>query len=94
MRIAQTVGTVTLARAHPSFTAASLRLVIPYELDELKGDQAPQGEMLVAWDDLGAGAGQLVAVSDGREAAQPFAPQRKPVDCYIAALLDDVELFE
>ncbi|MEO1990715.1 MAG: EutN/CcmL family microcompartment protein [Pirellulales bacterium] len=47
---------------------------------------------MVAWDDLGAGDGQLVAFSEGGEAAQPFRPEHKPVDAYISALIDHLEL--
>jgi ethanolamine utilization protein EutN len=46
----------------------------------------------VAWDDLGAGEGQLVAFSEGGEAAQPFRPADKPVDAYVAALLDRLDI--
>ena len=46
----------------------------------------------MAWDDLGAGDGQLVAFSEGGEAAQPFRPLDKPVDAYIAALIDHLDI--
>ena len=46
----------------------------------------------MAWDDLGAGDGQLVAFSEGGEAAQPFYPDDKPVDASIAALIDHLDL--
>ena len=39
---------------------------------------------------LGAGVGQLVAVSEGREATMPFHPKRVPYDAYCAAILDSV----
>ncbi|NCX98908.1 MAG: carbon dioxide concentrating mechanism protein CcmL, partial [Planctomycetia bacterium] len=35
--------------------------------------------------------GQLVAFSEGGEAAQPFRPADKPVDAYVAALLDRID---
>jgi len=91
MRIAKVVGTVTLNRCHPSFTGASLRLVVPLSLAELKGKQ-PQADEMVAWDENGAGLGSLVAISEGAEAAQPFRPELKPVDAYAAAILDEVNL--
>jgi microcompartment protein CcmK/EutM len=46
----------------------------------------------VAWDDLGSGDGQLVAFSEGGEAAQPFQPDAKPVDAYVAALIDRLDI--
>ena len=51
-----------------------------------------QADELVAWDDNGAGLGNLVAISEGAEAAQPFRPEMKAVDAYAAAILDNVEL--
>ena len=42
----------------------------------------------MAWDDLGAGDDQLVAFSEGGEAAQPFRPLDKPIDAFVAAIID------
>lgn len=93
MRIAEVIGTVTLSRAHPSFAAASFRLVIPLTLADLSGDTMPQGESLVVYDELGAGVGSRIAMSEGGEAAQPFHPHDKPVDAYNAAILDTIQIF-
>jgi ethanolamine utilization protein EutN len=92
MRIAKVVGTVTLNRCHPSFQGARLRLVVPLSLAELRGEREPQAEEMVAWDDQSAGIGNLIAMSEGAEASQPFRPELKPVDAYAAAILDNVEL--
>ena len=92
MRIAKVVGTVTLNRCHPSFSGARLRLVVPLSLAELQGEQQPQAEEMVVWDENGAGLGSLIAVSEGAEATQPFRPQMKAVDAYASAILDNVEL--
>lgn len=92
MRIAKVVGTVTLNRCHPSFNGARLRLVVPLSLAELKGEQQPQAEEMVAWDDHGAGLGSLVAISEGAEASQPFRPEMKAVDAYASAILDSVNI--
>ena len=92
MRIAKVVGTVTLNRCHPSFTGARLRLVVPLSLAELKGERQPQAEEIVAWDDHSAGIGNLVAISEGAEASQPFRPEMKAVDAYASAILDEVNI--
>ena len=60
--------------------------------EDLESDKLPETETLVVWDELGAGNGGLIAVSEGGEAAEPFKPQLKPVDAYSAALLDSVDL--
>lgn len=92
MRIAKVVGTVTLNRCHPSFQGARLRLVVPLSLAELRGERPPQADEVVAWDDNAAGIGDLVAMSEGAEASQPFRPDLKPVDAYASAILDSVDL--
>ena len=92
MRIAQVIGTVTLNRRLPEMAAARLRLAVPMTLADLTHRGEPQSDPLVIWDDLGAGEGDLVAISEGGEAAQPFRPELKPVDAYCAAILDNVHL--
>jgi microcompartment protein CcmK/EutM len=92
MRIAKVVGTVTLNRCHPSFQGARLRLVVPLSLAELKGDEQPQADEMVVWDENGAGLGSLIAISEGAEATQPFRPELKPVDAYASAILDEVNI--
>jgi microcompartment protein CcmK/EutM len=92
MRIAKVTGTVTLNRCHPSFVGARLRLVVPLSLAELRGEREPQADEIVAWDDQAAGIGDLVAISEGAEAAQPFRPQMKPVDAYASAIIDNLDI--
>jgi microcompartment protein CcmK/EutM len=92
MRIGQVIGTVTLNRSHPSLSGACLRLAVPLTLDELARRAEPAAEELVVYDELGAGHGSLIAVSEGGEAAQPFYPDAKPVDAYNAAILDSVDV--
>lgn len=62
---------------------------MPHSLKGLKED-APDGEDLVILDELGAGRGSKIAVSEGAEAAAPFHPEKKPVDAYCACILDQV----
>jgi len=92
MRIGEVIGTVTLGRAHPSLTGATLRLAVPLTLAELTGGAAPAGEALVVYDELGAGIGSRIAISEGGEAAQPFLPEIKPIDAYNAAILDHLQV--
>ena len=92
MRIAKVVGTVTMNNQHPTMLGARLRLIVPLSLAELRDGVSPQADEIVAWDDLGTGIGSLVAISEGAEAAQPFRPELKPIDVYISAILDHIEL--
>ena len=92
MRIAKILGTVTLNRSLPEFAGARLRLAVPMSLANLTAGEKPSADELVLWDEFGAGVGDLVALSEGGEAAQPFRPEMKPVDAYNAAILDEVDL--
>ena len=88
MRIADVVGTVTLNSVHPSLVGACLKLVTPIGWEQLAGRAAEPLEEIVVLDQLGAGIGSRIALSEGREAAMPFHPEIKPVDAYNAAILD------
>jgi ethanolamine utilization protein EutN len=88
MRIAEVIGTVTLSRVHPSLTGARWVIGVPYGLRALRAGGSPDGEDVVIFDNLGAGAGSRIGFSEGGEAAAPFHPEKKPVDAYCACLLD------
>lgn len=92
MRIGDVIGTVTLARSHPSLSGASYRLVQPLSLVELQTGGSPKAETIVVYDELGAGFGQRIAIAESTEAAMPFYPEDKPVDGYIAALIDQLQI--
>lgn len=92
MRIGRVIGTVTLNRRHPSIEGARFKLVVPLSLDNLTGRSQVDAEEFTVYDELGAGTGSLIAISEGREAAQPFHPEVKPIDAYNAAILDNVSL--
>ena len=92
MRIGTVIGTVTLSRSHPSLRGASYRLAVPLSLTNLMGNYDELAEEIVVYDELGAGLGSRIAISEGAEAAQPFRPEFKPVDAYNAAILDNIEL--
>ena len=92
MKIARTIGTVTLSRFHPSMSAANLRCVEIVDSIDRIDEQPLGGETIVAWDLCGTGVGDLVALAEGPESAQPFRPEVKPLDASIVALLDEFDL--
>jgi ethanolamine utilization protein EutN len=94
MRIATVIGTVTLNRAHPSLQGHRWIIGVPHSLKALRDQVRADGEDLVILDQLGAGQGSLIGVSEGAEAAIPFHPKKKPVDAYCACILDRVALNE
>ena len=91
MRIAEIIGTVTLSRMHPALERARWIIGVPFSLKALESN-SPDGEDLVIYDELGAGNGQRIGVSEGVEASAPFHPEKKPVDAYCAAILDQVSI--
>ena len=65
---------------------------MPLVTGDLVSGAEPADDTLVVWDELGAGLGSYIAVSEGPEAAQPFLPEVKAVDAYNAAILDQLEV--
>jgi ethanolamine utilization protein EutN len=92
MRIAEVIGTVTLSKGHPSLAGGVWRICVPLNRDELKQGRGGRDEPFVTYDELGAGLGTLVAISEGAEASAPFHPEQKPIDAYNAAILDVVDV--
>ncbi|NQT17604.1 MAG: carbon dioxide concentrating mechanism protein CcmL [Planctomycetes bacterium] len=92
MRIAEVIGTVTLSRQHPSLAGARFKLAAPLALADLLGEERQPAEEITVYDELGAGVGSRIALSEGGEAAQPFYPDAKPIDAYNAAILDTVSV--
>ena len=66
--------------------------MLPLPRAALTGDSPARGEEVIAYDDLGAGPGARIGLSEGREAANPFGPQKTPVDAYCACLIDQIAL--
>jgi ethanolamine utilization protein EutN len=91
MRIAETIGKVTLNRCHPAVQGATWLVAVPLTLEGIAGKAAGRGEPFVVFDELGAGSGSRIAVSEGTEAAAPFYPSVKPIDAYNSAILDNIE---
>ena len=92
MRIAEVIGTVTLSQAHPSVAGSRWIIGVPFSLTALQAGEHGDGEDLVIYDNLGAGNGSRIGFSEGGEAAQPFYPEKKPVDAYCACILDAITL--
>ena len=92
MRIGEVIGTVTLSREHTMVTGGSFKLAVPLSLEDLESPSPSAAEPVVVYDELGAGEGSRIAFSEGREAAQPFHPNDKPIDAYNAAILDRIDI--
>jgi ethanolamine utilization protein EutN len=91
MRIADVIGTVTLNRQHPSLSGKKFIFASPLSWDNLAGRIDERLDEIVVLDELGAGVGCRIGVSEGREAAVPFHPEPIPLDAYNAAILDTLD---
>jgi ethanolamine utilization protein EutN len=94
MRIALVLGTVTLSQWHPTLSGAVWRVCAPLDRAALETLRPGAEEPFVTLDELGAGPGSLIAVSEGAEASAPFHPDIKPIDAYNAAILDTIDVSE
>ncbi|MCA9139502.1 MAG: hypothetical protein KDB00_22165 [Planctomycetales bacterium] len=92
MKLARTIGSMTLSKSHPTMQQAKLRIVEVVDSIERIDTQPLGGDTIVCWDLCSTGIGDLVALAEGPEAAQPFMPDVKPLDATIVALLDEVDL--
>lgn len=98
MRIGRVMGTLTMSTRLPSLKAGQYLLVDVLDAQALEGLEQgaprskPMPESLVVFDQFGAGVGQLIAISEGAEATQPFKPAKVPIDAVSAAILDFVQL--
>ncbi len=92
MRIMECIGKVTLSKCHPTLDGASWKLAVPLMHDGLLGKESGRTEPIVIFDELGAGHGSLMAVSESAEAAAAFHPNTKPIDGYNAAILDHINV--
>ena len=73
-------------------TSIPFRLVETIERFDEEKKPVFSDEQIVACDVLGSGVGDLIALAEGPEAAQPFRPDVKPIDANAAAILDTIEL--
>ena len=82
------VGRVTLSVRSKRYVGERLLLTLPWKTDTFSGVEK-YAPAIVVYDQLGAGVGQNIAISEGREAACPF-PKPTPADAYCAALVDEI----
>jgi ethanolamine utilization protein EutN len=92
MRIGEVIGRVTMSRSFPSLKGGRFLIALPMPLEALTDASPRRGEEVVAYDSLGARPGDLIGLSEGREAANPFGKVKTPVDAYCACILDRISL--
>jgi microcompartment protein CcmK/EutM len=91
MRLGIVRGHVTLTPAVPGLAGKTLVVLEPVTMTNLVAKNGRGGgKSLVAVDALGAAQGQMVAFTEGREAANPFWPGQVPVDAYCTLIVDSI----
>ena len=98
MRIGRVIGNCVLSRKESNLVAGSFLIVDVFDHHALNNHKqnatrkSPMQDTLVVFDELGAGIGAIVSISEGAEATMPFYPKRVPIDAYVSAILDQLEL--
>jgi len=89
MRLGMVIGRVVLSRSLPSLRGTSLLLVEPVTAPNLAARNGlGGGRTIVVADQLSPAAGQMIALVEGSEAANPY-PSPTPVDAYCALIVND-----
>ena len=89
MLIAKVVGNLWSTKKNERMHAIRLLIVQPLDA-ELK----PHGNVLVAADEIGAGKGEQVLVSQGSPAMMAFADLERPlpIDAVVVGIIDSLEM--
>ena len=91
MRLGIVRGHVTLSPAVPELLGKTLVVLEPVTMANLAAKNGlGGGKSLVAVDALGAAKGQMVAFTEGAEAANPYWPNRVPIDAYCSLIVDSI----
>ncbi|HOB73910.1 MAG TPA: EutN/CcmL family microcompartment protein [Phycisphaerae bacterium] len=90
MRIGEVIGRLTLSPVDPKLVGGRFLVIRPHDPASLRENRMGGGDIVVAYDELGAQVGDRVGFSEGREAAMPFHPTPVAVDAYVACLIDSV----
>ena len=90
MILARVIGTLTSADKDPELVDYKLMVVQPLDLDD-----APEGEELIAVDQVDAGIGEKVLiVKEGNAARQITGRDKVPIQAVIVGVVDSVDFLE
>ena len=88
MLLAKVIGNVWSTKKKDSISTLRLLFIQP-----LGKNLAPDGNVLVAADEVGAGFGELVIVTQGSPAMQAFNKDKLvPVDAVVVGIVDNLEM--
>ncbi len=81
-------GTMVLNKALPPMTGKKLRVLEEVDIR----DTGKSGTLIISFDYIGAGEGELVLYEGGPESAMAFLPDMTGSDANILAIIDDVDM--
>jgi microcompartment protein CcmK/EutM len=87
MYLGRVIGRVWSTVKDPGLASQRLLLVQP-----LTPEGRPTGRRLVVTDAVGAGAGELVYWSKGKESSFPFLPGEVPTEMTIVGIVDSLQV--
>lgn len=88
MQIARVVGTVVSTTKSEKINGLKMLLVKPIDLETFE----EKGTILVAFDAVGAGEGEVVMIVSGSSSRQTVLTDNKPSDTAIIAIIDYIDL--
>ena len=88
MVIAKVTGTVVSTNKAEKLTGLKMLLVQPVDIATMK----EKGDLIVAIDAVGAGAGEIVMLVGGSSSRQTAITDNKPVDMTIVAIIDHIDI--
>ena len=88
MQIARVVGTVVSTSKSEKLTGLKMLLVKPIDLETFE----EKGNILVAFDAVGAGEGEVVMIVSGSSSRQTAVTENKPSDTAIVAIIVHIDL--
>ena len=88
MQIARVVGNVVSTTKSDRLTGLKMLLVKPIDLETFE----EKGNVLVAFDAVGAGEGEIVMIVSGSSSRNTALTENKPSDTSIVAIIDYIDL--
>lgn len=88
MQIARVVGTVVSTSKSEKINGLKMLLVKPIDLETFE----EKGTILVAFDAVGAGEGEVVMIVSGSSSRNTALTENKPSDTTIIAIIDYIDL--
>ena len=94
MFLARVIGKVVSSQKDDKLTGSKLLVLRPLTIEDDMSPKFAEGKnTVVAVDNCGAGAGQLVLFAQGSSARQATGMKELPVDAAVIGLVDKVEAF-